>query len=584
LLALVALGLVHRFQPAWLAVDLAQAARSQALSAQRVSRLVTRGLTAAEALVADLTRRGRPPRAPGPSKAHAELARTRALLEVATAVLARVSLPRRAVQTLLVGAWQRLRTHYGVTQEQFGRALALSPRTLRSWIRRDPSPLPPPVPDAPAPPRRRRPPRRPRFGFDVLLPDTQFAGDSTELHAFGVPLKLVAAQDLGGRDRDLLDAILVDDHESADHVIRVVTEALRGCPGAQLLTDQGTPYLAQATREALAALEAEHAPQREGHPQGKSPLERAFRTVKSIAAPLLALSDRLAAALPVLRDPTLAKAAARLVLTALLRAYQAGARATRSALEARQGLDLQTLTRAAAASREQARATEKSQRLLLAHVHELYDLPRASQSFVNALRRYPLPVLHKAERAFRAQVHRDDLRDRASYFAALVRSFHEEERACRARQQHDRELDERIARERVAFCAEQDAHRADPVAWIHEAFELLALAWQPRTATLLFAGRGPGRGALRLALRQLAERFGPRGGLDCAHAAWHQFQRNRLPELGEVALTAIESVFENVLRETIPSSQEEMAPHLAEVILRRTGENRRPPPSDRLRN
>lgn len=52
----------------------------------------------------------------------------------------------------------------------------------------------------------------------------------------------------------------------------------------------------------------------------------------------------------------------------------------------------------------------------------------------------------------------------------------------------------------------------------------------------------------------------------------------------EAALTAIETVFENVLRETIPSVQEEMAPHLADVILRRTGENRRPPASDRLRN
>jgi hypothetical protein len=429
LLALLALGLVHRFQPAWLAVDLAAAARSEGVSPQRLSRLVTRALAAAEALLRELTRRGRPPHDPRPAEMEAELSRTRALLAVATAVLDRLPLRRRAVQTLVVGAWQRLRSESGLTQEQFCRALALSPRTLRAWLARArsaSSPLPPSelLEAAPTPPARRRPPRRPRFGFDLLLPDTQFAGDTTDLRAFGVPLKLVAAQDLGGRDTELLDAVLVDDRESADHVVRVLTQALDSCPGAQLLTDQGTPYLAQATRDVLDALEAEHAPQKEADPRAKSPLERAFRSVKSFSTPLLGLTDRLATARPALRDPELAKASARLVVTCVLRAYQAGARAARRALQARDALDLETLTRAAEASREQARATERSRRLLLAHIHELYDLPRARQTFVNGLRRYPLAVLQQAERALRAQVHRDDIRDRASYFAALVRRFH----------------------------------------------------------------------------------------------------------------------------------------------------------------
>ena len=46
---------------------------------------------------------------------------------------------------------------------------------------------------------RDRGPRRPRFGFDVVLPQTQIGADTTDLNAFGVPLKLVAAQDIGGR-------------------------------------------------------------------------------------------------------------------------------------------------------------------------------------------------------------------------------------------------------------------------------------------------------------------------------------------------------------------------------------------------
>jgi DNA-binding transcriptional ArsR family regulator len=37
----------------------------------------------------------------------------------------------------------------------------------------------------------------------------------------------------------------------------------------QAITDQGTPYMAEETRAALGALEAEHAPQKEGDPTGK---------------------------------------------------------------------------------------------------------------------------------------------------------------------------------------------------------------------------------------------------------------------------------------------------------------------------
>ena len=51
--------------------------------------------------------------------------------------------------------------------------------------------------------------------------------------------------------------------------MRVLTEALAERPGSQVLTDQGTPYMAAATRDALDALGAEHAPQKEGDPCGK---------------------------------------------------------------------------------------------------------------------------------------------------------------------------------------------------------------------------------------------------------------------------------------------------------------------------
>jgi hypothetical protein len=587
LLALLALGLVHRYQPAWLAVELQQAAQSQSVSAVRVSRLVTRALGHMEAVLAELTRRGRPPRDPRPGQREAELARTRALLEVATAILSRVSLRRRAVQSLIVGAWQRLHGIHRLTQEQFCRALALSPRTLRAWIARDRQCSAPCLehPAAPTAPRRRRLLRRPRFAFDVLLPDTQFAGDTTDLQAFGTPLKLVAAQDLGGRDQALFDAILVDDRESADHVAHVLQEALASHPGAQWLTDQGTPYMASTVCEALETLEVEHAPQREGDPQAKSPLERAFRSVKSFATPLLRLTDRLAAQIPALRDPELAKSATRVLLTALLRAYQAGARATRRALEARDGLDLETLSRAAETSREQARATERSRRLLLAHIHRLYQLPGASQRFVNALYRYPLEVLQQAEQALQGQVHRDDIRDRASYFAAIVRRLHEGWRKRRAGEERERTETQLREHERTAWEAERKALRADPIGWLRQGFALLELSWQPHRGRLLCEGKGPGRATLRLAMQRLVELFGSTAARDAARGAFHGFCQERGKDLRADTFDAIKVVFEQVLDEaTSLDAKPQIAPDFPAVILPPIGGKRRPPPSPRLRN
>ena len=167
-------------------------------------------------------------------------------------------------------------------------------------------------------PPRKRPPRRPRFGFDVVLPDTQIAADTTDLQAFGVPLKLVAAQDVGGRDQDLFDSIIIDNRESADHVVQVITETLGDKEGQQVLTDQGTPYMAETTRAAIEALGAEHAPQKEGDPIGKATIERAFGTVKQIAGPILQLTSQIAEKFPTLNNAALAKAAATLMLTALL--------------------------------------------------------------------------------------------------------------------------------------------------------------------------------------------------------------------------------------------------------------------------
>jgi hypothetical protein len=133
LLALIALGIVHRFRPAWLAVDLKTAAAEQGVRADRLSRLVSGAVAAFEAVVAKLTRRGRPARDPEEDRTRAELALLRELLGVARALLAQARLRRTAARELLVGALERLEQTHGITRRQFCDLLGLSERTLRHW-------------------------------------------------------------------------------------------------------------------------------------------------------------------------------------------------------------------------------------------------------------------------------------------------------------------------------------------------------------------------------------------------------------------------------------------------------------------
>lgn len=589
LMLLVALGIVARGHRDWIAVDLARAAASEGVSPQRLSRLVTRAIAPFEAALAALTRRGRPRVDQSAGKLRAELSLCRAVLEVATSILEKIPLRRRVVGALVVGAWLRLQGTPGLTQKRFCDALSIPTRTLRSWMSHPPRAVErkEPVVEPPSPPTtpRRREPRRPRFGFDVVLPDTQIAADTTGLSAFGVSLKLVAAQDVGGRDQDLLDSIIIDDHESADLVVSVLTEALTGAEGAQVIVDQGTPYMAAETVRALDELEAEHTPQREGEPRAKSTIERAFETVKGIAGPLLELTDRIATSIPALSDTSLARAAARLVITSTLRAYQAGARAAARAVEARGSISHDELARRAAEHREQARATDRSARLLLGHVHDLYGLPRSRRTFIDTLRRYPVEVLRKAEQAFRAQVHRDDIRDRQSYFAAIVRRVHEEHRRERRRIEREREQLRRLDEQRAQDHARRAARSASPTAFLREALEAIAAMWRPERGSLFCGGAGLGPSWLVRALEALIELHGSVAGADVARGVFDAFCHDWLDRLGPEGLAAVELIFAAKLDQLAPSS--ELGPCRsidASAIIGNNGPKQRPPPSAALRN
>lgn len=584
-LAVLCLAVVHRVRPDWVALPISHAAAQEGISAQRVCRLAAAAIGAFEQILARLTRIGRPPIDREADDDFQNLGLTRALLELATSILSQVSLRRRRVVSLIVGAWERLKaSHPTLTIRRFCQTLALPERTFRAWKKSAVRPTVEPIEEPSSPVRPIRPPRRPRFGFEAMLPGTQLAADTTDLMAFGVRLKLMAAQDVGGRDVELLEAVLVDDHESADRIASVVAEALSGEGGEQLITDQGTPYMAEALRVALEELEVEHAPQVEGDPLGKATIERAFGIVKALARPLLALTNRIARRIPSLAIPPLAKGATQLVLTMLLKAYQAGARAHCRAAEARGGVDAAEIARLAQDSRERARSDDRSKRLLLGHVHEAYDMGGSKDQFVRIFRPHPLRVLEAANRSFQGQAHRDDIANRWSYFAALVHRHHEDYRRTEARLRRDEQ--EACARRRAdrEHQARQRCLRDDPAAWLFEALEMLACQWNAALGTLLFGGLGAGLGIARAALARLLEIHGIPAGLDIARGVMRRFANASSDQLDATAVEAACSVVEDLLGQlTTLQATDSLTAEFVSAILGRNGPSSRPDPPSSLR-
>lgn len=578
LLLLICLAIIRRVRPNWLAVSVREAARAENINAERVSRHTTRAVGLFESVVAKLSRTGRPRKKGCDNDSqNGELALDRALLDVATSILRHVKLRKAAVRTLLVGAYLRLRqAHPQLTQKRFCKVLAVPERTFRSWLKKPPvdderSPV---KDDKPSRKRRPRPPRRPRFGFAVTVPGDQVAGDTTDLRAFGVPLKLIATQDIGGRDRALLDAIIVDDHESADLVVQVITESLAGRPGAQFVSDQGTPYLATKTREALGELEAEHAIQKEGDPLGKATIERAFGSVKRFASPLLELTNRIALQLGCLSQPDVAIAATTLLLTALLRAYQAGARASHRACRERPN-DSDQFERVAEQSRHRARADQRSARLVLAHIHGAYDIDRPLADFVRQFRTFPVAVLRQAETSFARQAHRADIKNRTAYFAKLVSIANDEHRKQQARRWRDREDTEIRHCHQRRVQAERAAWHANPAAWLRDALDLVVKQWTG--SSLLLDGAGVSTW-VRQSLARLTDLHGPQAR-DVAAGVFRAFEQTYSPTIGPAGIAAVEAVLQCQL-DAIPTSNStpSSAARFA-AMVRATGSTPRPPPS-----
>ncbi len=590
LLALICLSIAHRYRANWVSVPLADAACDESISAQRLSRLGSRALERFESHVGTLTRIGRPAHDGAENHRRQECALLSELLGVTTAILGQVSLRRDSVRQLIVGAWQRLKQDFpSLSQERFCQTIGLSTRTLRNWLHRLPSTDSAPVDDVAkpktTPPRRHRNRRRPQFGFDVTMPETQLAADTTDVVAFSTPLKLVAAQDVGGRDQNLFEAIIVDDRESAEHVTQVLTEAIDGREGMQVVTDQGTPYVAEHTRTILDELGADHAIQREGDPLGKATVERAFGTVKQIAQPLLNVTNTIAAKVPALHDGALAKSVVTILLTALLRAYQAGSRAAHRADDARHGLDAQTLSQVAEESRKNAHVEDTSKRQLLTHIHSAYQFSEPLRAFIRTFRRFDLAALREAEHRFGTQAHRDDIRNRQSYFAAIVRRCHDAHRRELAKDIKNNALQDQLRTLALKKQHQHERWQQDPTTWLTDALETVAAQWLPDRRTLLFDGAGPGPGWLTDAFARLVNLRGEQAAKDILHGVITQFRQRYLPRIGPDGVAAVLALMQKHIAVQMPCEDKERdcLPNVRAAILPTSGPLGRPRPPLHLR-
>jgi hypothetical protein len=456
---------------------------------------------------------------------------------------------------LVLGAWLRLKQRFpSLTQRRFCEALALPERTLRAWKRSTDAGTDPhnahrhgqgnhTDPHGSGKKGRSRKPRRRRFGFDVVLPKTQLGADTTDLKAFGVPLKLIGAQDIGARDECLFDSVIVETRETAQLVAQVITDAAADNPGIQAITDQGATYMAKATTEALEKLEVEHAPQKEADPTGKATVERAFGTLKWIAKPILELTNTISDKVSALHFAPLATAAATLLCPALLKAYQAGARAARRADQQRAGIDPEDLARVAQQSREDARAELRSHRQFLTAFHLAHAIKRPLNDFIRAHRRFPMTVLTQADKEFVQQAHRDDIRDRASYFTAIVLRCDEQYRKEQARKRQGARAIRRTERDIAAADAQQRAWDADPLAAIRAALDGLRHWWIPENSALLFDGIGPPRGCLIRAIALLTQREGPDIAGHLAHGVFDDFRRCHAGDMSAEEALALKRLF-----------------------------------------
>lgn len=572
LLALVAAAIVAAYDSSWLKESVCELASRLGERPERISRLKAKALAAFESILRRISRPGRPPTRP-PERSEPRVKVLEALLAVAADVFSHHPIRKREIQDRLVAARDRLKTEHGVNHEAFCETLGLPPRTVRNWAARPPSPTAEPEP--PEPGVKKGDSNEGRFALEVTLPGIQAMADTTNWGLFQEPLKVVAIQDPGDRDRKLLEAAAVEDHEDKEVVIRVVEEALANRPGTQLLTDQGTPYLAEAAQQAYERLELEHAPQKEACPTEKAPLERAFRTIKDALEPLAKLTHQLADAVPALKNPALARSAGQLLLAVFLRVYLFAAKTP----EVDRPSNRTILRALAEEQREKGRAEGRSVRLRLEQIHRAYDFPGSIKKFRRAHRHRRIEDIVEAERRMGVRACRCHARRCDRYFAAILARVAEENGRRRKRdRQNTIEFEERRELRR-RFERVQQERRDHPEDWIVYALDLVAVPYNSKPGRLAAAGVSLGRNELRRALNQLRS-YSPLSARDRAEVAWKRWLEHH-SQKWPAAVPRVRRLFEltldDLLAGDVPTAED-----AANAMLQREGdgegEHAAPPP------
>jgi hypothetical protein len=556
LLALVAAAIVRSHDPTWLARPIADLARESGVRPERVSRLKRKLFDRFQSLVEKASRRGRPRRRRPLSPPPVDPARE-VLLEVAADLVRSRGVKRREIQDHLVAARDRLCSEHGLTHRDFCRSLGLSERTVRSWAERGPAaPRPPdPAPAPPSPPASRN---VGRFDLETTLPGLQAMADTSDFKLFDVPLKIVAVQDPGRRRQRLWEAFELEDHEDHQVVVDVVAKALEDRPGTQILTDQGTPYLAEAARDAYEDLELEHAPQKEGTPTDKATLERSFLTVKSALAPMIALSAHLSRAVPALRSPALAKALGRILLATFLRVYTAA----REAPEGHRPADPIVLEALAETQREKARAENRSVKLALESHFERYQFEGSRTRFVRAHRHHRVEDVIAAEREMGRYACRCRAKHCDRYFAAILNKVAQAGRTRRRRERRERLRRHRVRKAEARARAQSEQNRRHPEEAVARALHLLALQYRPEKDRLLFHGATIGRGRLLRAVLHTIEES-PLVWRDRAEVGWKMWIETS-PD--SAPRPHVRSVFDDVLATVAPGPNPRPRPTAEDIL------------------
>ena len=236
-------------------------------------------------------------------------------------------------------------------------------------------------------------------------------------------------------------------------------------------------------------------------------------------------------------------------------------------------LDRRTLERVAEESRESARVQDHSARLRLQWIYQTYGFAgRTETAFVAAFRRFPLPVIARAEQAFARQAHRSDIANRMAYFAEIVRRFGGEYRLAQIERQRQEARDFQWQADLERVRAQRAAREGDPLVGLHAALDILPAYWDSKRQQLCGDGAGPGRVGTRTAIDGLIALHGPTAAVDIVvTVALRDFADAKAGQLEPTLVAAIHAFVRCLLPHAKALPTPCCAATFASTILRRIG-------------